>query len=127
MKRTLALLALVATLALGSTTGALAQYVMDVGSLTVALRVGDLGDSEEIDQATTFYVAKLSLIAGAKNSKVLDRAIANRIRAIRYLRNIVHQSREAMRILEINHSRLDQVILVTTTNDHTATLYVDDR
>lgn len=107
----------------------LAQYVMDIGNLTLAVRVGDYyGLAEGVDRATTVYVARLSRLAGIRTaSGALDRAIADRWRSRRYLQAVVRQSRVAMRALERHGQTLDQVVHVTVTADRTATLYVDDR
>jgi hypothetical protein len=105
------------------------QYVMDIGSLIAALRVGDFhGDLERLSGANEVYVARLSQIAGARVSGgTLDKTLATRTRHLAYLRAAVRQTRLAMKALEIHHESLDDVIFITTTNDRTATLYVDDR
>ena len=75
MKRIAALL-LAALLLLP--TASPAQYVMDLGSLISALRVGDFsGDIENLDHAQVVYVTRLSQIAGVRVSgRMLDQTIA---------------------------------------------------
>ena len=124
--RTLATLFSAVLLVLMASGMAQAQYVMDVGQIRVALMKGELGESEKLHQATAFYVAKLTNIAGTRGSKSLDAIIARRQRHIFYMRNIVRQNREAMRVLEINHATLEQVILFATSS-RTVMMYVDDR
>jgi hypothetical protein len=117
-------------LSLAGTVPARAQYIMDIGNLTIALRTGELpGVAAALSSGvTTVYVARLTGIAGARiNGPTLDRAIANRSRSLRHLRAVVRQSREAMKALDRHGQTLDQVIHVTVTSDRTATLYVDDR
>lgn len=108
---------------------ALAQYVMDLGSLIGALRLGEvLEDIEEFDRANTVYVARVSKIPGVSlQGGRLDAVLADRRRVIGYMRSIISSSREARRALQIHNEALEDVIFVTTTSDGTATLYVDDR
>lgn len=108
---------------------ALAQYVMDLGSLITALRLGDvLEDVEAFDRANTVYVARVSQISGVSlQGDRLDAVLEDRQRVIGYMQSIVGQSREARRALQIHNEALADVIFVTTTSDGTATLYVDDR
>lgn len=108
---------------------AVAQYVMDLGSLITALRLGNvLEDIEAFDRANTVYVARVSEISGVSlQGDRLDAVLADRQRVIGYMRSIVRGNREARRALQIHHEALEDVIFVTTTNDGTATLYVDDR
>lgn len=104
-----------------------AQYVMDVGSLINALRFGDFsGDLDNLDRAQSVYVTRLTQIAGS-GSATLDRTIASRAGVLRYLRAIIGQNRLAMKALAIHHEALEDVIFLTTTNDGTAMLYVDNR
>lgn len=108
---------------------ALAQYVMDLGSLITALRIGDvMEDVEAFDRANTVYVARVSQISGVSlQGDRLDAVLEDRRRVIGYMQSIVGQSREARRALQIHNESLADVIFVTTTSDGTATLYVDDR
>lgn len=108
---------------------ALAQYVMDLGSLITALRIGDvMEDVEAFDRANTVYVARVSQISGVSlQGDRLDAVLEDRQRVIAYMQSIVGQSREARRALQIHNEALADVIFVTTTSDGTATLYVDDR
>lgn len=108
---------------------ALAQYVMDLGSLITALRLGEvIEDVEAFDRANTVYVARVSQISGVSlQGDGLDAVLADRQRSIGYLQSIVGQNREARRALQVHNEALSDVILVTTTSDGTATLYVDDR
>jgi hypothetical protein len=126
MKR---LSALAVILLLMLPTSAPAQYVMDIGNLIMALRVGDFsGDLENLDHAQTVYVARLSQIAGMRVSGgTLDRTIASRQRVLTYLRAIIRQNKAAMKSLAVHGEDLEDVIYLTTTNDGAATLYVDDR
>lgn len=104
-----------------------AQYVMDVGSLINALRFGDFSsDLDNLDRAQSVYVTRLTQIAGS-GSATLDRTIASRAGVLRYLRAIIGQNRLAMKALAIHHEALEDVIFLTTTNDGTAMLYVDNR
>lgn len=116
-------------LSLAGATWAQAQYVMDIGSLIIALRIGDFsGDIENLDNARTVYVARVSRLAGIRLSgDRLDRTVEARRRVLFHLQAIVRQSRVAMKALERHGESLDDVIFLTTTNDGTATLYVDDR
>ena len=108
---------------------ALAQYVMDLGSLITALRIGDvMEDVEAFDRANTVYVARVSQIPGVSlQGDRLDAVLEDRQRIIGTMQSIVGQSREARRALQIHNESLADVIFVTTTTDGTATLYVDDR
>jgi hypothetical protein len=126
MKRLLALAVLLLAV---FPTAASAQYVMDIGNLIAALRVGDFsGDMENLDHARTVYVTRLSQIAGVRVSgPTLDRTIAARERVLTYPRAIIGQNRIAMEALEVHHESLEDVIFLTTTNGGSAMLYVDDR
>ncbi|HEY9010026.1 MAG TPA: hypothetical protein VIN06_03320 [Devosia sp.] len=110
-------------------TVASAQYVMDLGNLISALRVGDFsGDLENLDRAQVVYVTRVSRLSGIRiQGGRLDRAIADRQRVLIYLRHIVSQNRVAMRALDVHHESLEDVIFLTTTSDGSAMLYVDDR
>jgi hypothetical protein len=105
------------------------QYVMDLGSLINALRVGDFsGDLDNLDQAQSVYVTRVSKLAGIRIQGVLlDRTVAARERVLTYLRAIIRQNKAAMKALAIHHEALEDVIFLTTTSDGTAMLYVDDR
>ena len=48
-------------------------------------------------------------------------------RVLSYLRAIIRQNRTAMKALDVHHEALEDVIFLTTTNDGSAMLYVDDR
>jgi predicted RNA-binding Zn ribbon-like protein len=126
MKRLLILMVVLATLL---PTAAPAQYVMDLGNLIAALRVGDFsGDIENLDRAQVVYVTRLTRIAGVRVSgRVIDQTIAARERVLTYLRAIIAQNKVAMKALEVHHEQLEDVIFLTTTNDGSAMLYVDDR
>ena len=126
MKRLFILLAMLVTL---QPVAASAQYVMDIGNLITGLRVGDFsGDMDNLDHARAVYVTRLSQIAGVRvSTPTLDKALASRERVLRYLRAIIKQNRVAMEALEVHHESLEDVIFLTTTNDGTAMLYVDDR
>lgn len=126
MKR---LFALVVLALMSLPTAAPAQYVMDIGNLIAALQVGDFsGDLENFDRAQVVYVTRLSRIAGVRVSGArLDRTIASRQRVLSYLRAIIGQSRVAMKALAVHGEDLEDVIFLTTTNDGSAMLYVDDR
>jgi predicted RNA-binding Zn ribbon-like protein len=126
MKRLLTLMVVLATLL---PTAAPAQYVMDLGNLIAALRVGDFsGDIENLDRAQVVYVTRLTRIAGVRVSgRVIDQTIAARERVLNYLRAIIAQNKVAMKALEVHHEQLEDVIFLTTTNDGSAMLYVDDR
>ena len=127
--RRIAATLLVVLLAAGASGAARAQYVMDLGSLIAALRIGDFaGVVEGVHDANTVYVARVSGLAGIRLSgRTLDRTIAARQGVLRHLRAAIGQAPEAMKALERHGHRLDQVIFVTTTKDRTAMLYVDDR
>ena len=105
------------------------QYVMDLGSLVTAIRIGDFsGDLDNLDRANTVYVTRVSSIAGIRlQGGRLDSVVAQRGRVLDYLRHIIGMNRAAMRALEIHNESLADVIFITTTNDGTAMLYVDDR
>jgi hypothetical protein len=105
------------------------QYVMDLGSLITAIRIGDFsGDLDNLDRANTVYVTRVSSIAGVRlQGGRLDSVVAQRGRVLDYLRHIIGMNRAAMRALEIHNESLADVIFITTTNDGTAMLYVDDR
>jgi hypothetical protein len=106
-----------------------AQYVMDIGNLISALRVGDFsGDLNNLDQARTVYVTRLTQIAGVRVSgPTLDRTLATRERVLGYLRAIIAQNRVAMKALQVHGESIEDVIFLTTTSDGTAMLYVDNR
>lgn len=121
--------ALVLTLGLMFPGLAQGQYVMDLGSLITAIRIGDFsGDLDNLDRANTVYVTRVSSIAGiGRQGDRLDSVVAQRGRVLDYLRHIIGMNRAAMRALEIHNESLADVIFITTTNDGTAMLYVDDR
>lgn len=110
-------------------TSASAQYVMDLGNLISALRVGDFsGDLENLDRAQVVYVTRVSRLSGIRiQGDRLDRTVADRQRVLTYLRAIIAQNRVAMRALQVHNESLEDVIFLTTTNDGSAMLYVDDR
>lgn len=116
-------------LGLGGAGAARAQYVMDLGNLIVALRIGDFsGETENLFNAQTVYVERISRLAGIRVSgERLDRTIEARRRALFHLRALIRQVPAAMKALERHGERLEDVIFLTTTNDGTAMLYVDDR
>jgi hypothetical protein len=124
-----AAIAVAVVLGLAGTGASRAQYVMDLGSLIAALRVGDFsGEVENLSNANRVYVERVSRLSGIKMSgDILDRTIAARGGVLRYLRAIIRQVPEAMKALERHGETLDEVIFLTTTNDGTAMLYVDDR
>jgi len=123
------LIALVALLNLSGIGMVRAQYVMDLGSLIAALRIGDFsGEIDNLNKANRVYVERVSRLSGIRVSGgTLDRTIEARGSVLRYLRAIIRQVPEAMKALDRHGQTLDEVILLTTTNDGTATLYVDDR
>jgi len=125
IRRLLLLLGLLCVL--GGT--AQAQYVMDIGSLITALRVADFSrDLDNLDRAQSVYVTRLSEIAGVRvGHPVLDQTLARRERHLHYLRAIIAQNRAAMQALAIHNEALADVVFLTTTDDGTAMLYVDDR
>lgn len=125
----IAALVLAVMLSLSGAGRAGAQYVMDLGSLIAALQVGDFsGDVENLNEARRVYVERVSRLSGMRVSgERLDRVIAMRERVLFYLKAIIRQVPEAMKALERHGESLDDVIFLTTTNDGTATLYVDDR
>lgn len=106
-----------------------AQYVMDLGSLIAALQVGDFsGDTENLSNARRVYVERVSRLSGIRvGGERLDRVVAMRERVLFHLRAVIRQAPEAMKALERHGEVLDDVIFLTTTNDGTATLYVNDR
>jgi hypothetical protein len=126
MKRLLTILAVLLALLPSAVP---AQYVMDIGSLIAALRVGDFsGDLENLDRAQVVYVTRLSQMSGVRiSASRLDKTIADRDRVLTYLRAIIRQNRIAMKALDVHHEALEDVIFLTTTNDGSAMLYVDDR
>lgn len=129
MAKLITMLAIAALLGLGGTGVARAQYVMDLGSLIAALRIGDFsGETENLFNARTAYVERVSRLAGIRVSgERLDRTIEARRRVLFHLQALIRQVPAAMKALERHGERLEDVIFLTTTNDGTATLYVDDR
>lgn len=129
MAKRIVILAAAILLGLGGTSAARAQYVMDLGSLIAALRIGNFSDeTENLFNARTIYVERVSRLAGIRLSgERLDRTIEARRRVLFHLRALIRQVPAAMKALERHGERLDDVIFLTTTNDGTATLYVDDR
>ncbi|MHB1104037.1 MAG: hypothetical protein ACYC0C_14935 [Devosia sp.] len=122
-------IALSTALSLAGFGVAQAQYVMDLGSLIAALRIGDFsGDVENLGNARRVYVERVSRLSGIRVSGGrLDRTIEARRRVLFYLQATIRQAPEAMKALRVHGESLDDVIFLTTTNDGTATLYVDDR
>ena len=120
---------LAVALTLASPAPVQAQYVMDLGSLIAALRIGDFRDDiENLQKANRVYVERVSRLAGIRISgDRLDRTIAARRRVLGYLHAIIRQVPEAMKALDRHGERLEDVIFLTTTNDGTAMLYVNDR
>lgn len=110
-------------------TVASGQYVMDLGNLISALRVGDFsGDLENLERAQVVYVTRVSRLSGIRiQGERLDRTIADRQRVLTYLRHIISMNRVAMRALDAHRESLEDVIFLTTTSDGSAMLYVDDR
>src|SRR5688572_13866478 len=98
------------------------QYVMDLGSLINALRVGDFsGDLENLDNARSISVTRMSKLSGIRiQGALLDRTVAARDRVLTYLRAIIRQNKVAMKALAIHHEALEDVIFLTTTNDGSA-------
>lgn len=129
LRRLFVMLAAAMLLSLVVTGATRAQYVMDLGSLIAALRVGDFtGETENLFNARRVYVERISRLAGIRVSgEVLSRTIEARQRTLFHLRALIRQVPEAMKALERHGERLEDVIFLTTTNDGTATLYVDDR
>src|SRR5690554_2055966 len=113
------LAALCLTLLMLLPNAASAQYVMDLGSLVSALRVGDFsGDLDNLDQAQSVYVTRVSKLAGIRvQGALLDRTVAARERVLTYLRAIIRQNKVAMKALAVHHELLDDVIFLTTTSD----------
>jgi hypothetical protein len=109
---------------------AAAQYVMDLANLARGIGMADFDsdDIDNLDDAQTVYVTRVSSLAGIKRQGgMLDNALASSRGSLNFLRAIVGRNRAAMRALAIHHEALEDVIFLTTTNDGTATLYVDDR
>lgn len=107
-----------------------AQYVLDLSNLARGIGMADFDsdDVRNLDDAQTVYVTRVSKLAGIKRQgAVLDRAVASSRGSLNYLRAIVRQNRIAMRALAAHKASLRDVIFLTTTNDGTAMLYVDDR
>ena len=74
------------------------------------------------------YVTRVSRLSGIRiQGERLDRVVADRERALTYLRHIISMNRVAMRALDVHQESLEDVIFLTTTNDGSAMLYVDDR
>ncbi len=124
------LTALCLTLLLLSPVPASAQYVMDLANLVRGIGVADFRsrDIDNLDKAQTVYVTRVSRLSGIKRQgDMLDRAVASSRGSLNYLRAIVRQNRVAMRALKVHKASLADVIFLTTTNDGTAMLYVDDR
>lgn len=109
---------------------ALAQYVMDLANLARGIGMADFRgrDFDNLADAQTVYVTRVSRLAGIRRQgAMLDRAIASSRGAVHFLQAMVRQNRVAMRALRVHGEALDEVIFLTTTNDGTAMLYVDDR
>lgn len=125
----LAAIALAMALSLSGAGEAQAQYVMDLGSLIAALRIGDFsGEVENLGNARGVYVERVSRLSGiGVSGERLDRTIEARRRVLFHLRATIRQAPEAIKALKRHGATLDQVIFLTTTNDGSATLYVDDR
>ena len=107
-----------------------AQYVMDLANLARGIGMAEFRarDFDNLADAQTVYVTRVSRLAGIKRQgAMLDRAIASSSRALNFLRAVVAQNRNAMRALRIHGEALEDVIFLTTTNDGSAMLYVDDR
>lgn len=123
------MVALAALLALGAAGTARAQFVMDLGSLIAAIRIGDFGDDvEKLGNANNIYVERVSRLSGIRiNGDILDNAVAVRWRVLRYLHAQIRQIPGAIKALKLHHATVEQVIFLTATNDGSATLYVDDR
>jgi hypothetical protein len=121
--------AIILALTLSGAGAARAQYVMDLGSLIAALQIADFsGDIENLMNARRVYVERVSRLSGIRVSGArLDRLIARRERVLFHLKAIVRQVPEAMKALERHHENLEDVIFLITTDDGTATLYVNDR
>ena len=109
---------------------AAAQYVMDLANLARGIGMADFSSDDigNLGDAQTVYVTRVSKLAGIKRQgAVLDQAVASSRGALNYLRAIVRQNRVAMPALAVHREVLEEVIFLTTTNDGTAMLYVDDR
>ena len=109
---------------------ATAQYVMDLANLARGIGMADFRsrDFDNLADAQTVYVTRVSRLAGIKRQgAMLDRAIASSRGALHFLRAMVSQNRIAMRALQVHGEALEDVIFLTTTNDGSAMLYVDDR
>jgi hypothetical protein len=122
--------ALCLTLLLLLPVPAAAQYVMDLANLARGISMADfrVSDFDNLADAQTVYVTRVSRLAGIKRQgAMLDRAIASSRGALSFLRAMVRQNRVAMRALQVHGEALDDVIFLTTTNDGSAMLYVDDR
>lgn len=106
-----------------------AQFVMDLGNLIAAIRIGDPGDSvEKLGIANSIYVERVSRLSGIRISgDILDAALDSRWRMLSYLRAQVLQVPQAMKALERHGATVEQVIWLTATNDGSASLYIDDR
>ncbi|RYE87672.1 MAG: hypothetical protein EOP19_03630 [Hyphomicrobiales bacterium] len=108
---------------------AAAQYAMDLSNLVRAIRLADVGrDLENLDRAQSVYVTRVSRLAGIRlQGALLDRALGARQRTRHVIQSVVGGSRVAMKALAAHGEALEDVIFLTTTNDGTAMLYVDDR
>ena len=107
-----------------------AHYVMALANLARGIGMAEFRarDFDNLADAQTVYVTRVSRLAGIKRQgAMLDRAIASSGRALNFLRAVVAQNRNAMRALRIHGEALEDVIFLTTTNDGSAMLYVDDR
>ena len=107
-----------------------AQYVMDLANLARGIGMAEFRarDFDNLADAQTVYVTRVSRLAGIKRQgAMLDRAIASSRGALTFLRAMVAQNRAAVRALRIHGEALEDVIFLTTTNDGSAMLYVDDR
>ena len=129
MSKLSAVLVVAALLSLPAAGAAQAQYVMDLGSLMIGLQIGDFsGDVENLSNARTVYVERVSRLSGIRVSgKRLDRIVEARRRVLFHLHAVIRQVPEAIKALQRHGESLEDVIFLTTTNDGTATLYVDDR
>ncbi len=107
-----------------------AQYVMDVANLARGIGMADFRshDFDNLADAQRVYVTRVSQLGGIKRQgAMLDRAIASSRGALEFLRAMVAQNREAMRALRVHGEALEDVVFLTTTNDGSAMLYVDDQ
>ena len=129
MSKLSAVLVVAALLSLPAAGAAQAQYVMDLGSLMIGLQIGDFsGDVENLSNARTVYVERVSRLSGIRVSgKRLDRIVEARRRVLFHLHAVIRQVPEAIKALQRHGESLEDVIFLTTTNDGTASLYVDDR